>query len=1050
MGKDRQRSLFRFAPIMLFIVLALIGGIVAFKRIPRIDQLLPANEAQISLRIIQPASNSRWPMDAYVPIIVTWVSEQPPQAMELWVDGERVRRELAPAWQAGRAGVQRWFWQAASVGRHTLLARLIAADGTIQDSNLLRLTSTDAVGALLAHAVGESETVEDVAVQYGLPVETIIEENELQENGEFLPVGNVVQVPIPLVEPAQDDQTAHPIPPIEFTPAGELGALNQVGLWVVDWLSLQSAPPAAPILSGWVEHCEAHLVIEDQAANESGFFVYQADGNQLAMTRAAELAPASGAVEWSVRLEKEQSVFVVSAFNAAGESRSNLVQLSPDADCLPNPAGELGWVGPDLILPRPVDRAYFYFTSDGIHWDRMPSGSGSFFNPVDGELHISPAMQFELGEAGQKITMEVWGWEGSTLHLLGRTETGNEGQTTLKVCTLGTNCPPDKLSQYWAESDTVGIGEDHNPYRLFAWKTDLSSITGALWQVSQEPFGDEFTFTPEGLLDAGTLDHPVPEGSFEIDFDQLAAQAFSGGDDPAPPVEAKSADENNPYSLNWMVPMYANLKPVPTSDLPLTFYVRITPFIGDQPAGALSNTVVVMYDYKLLPPPEPTFSLDDLYDVEIIEFNDELPMDIARWGCVVVVENYYQPEKLFSMGAGSGPLADEYDPDDPDCHDPQKATCRYQNGEAGYEKFLWYTAGQEICPSHYNAPSDLENLGSAMAGFATGVWDWVAGGIQWLKAQVVEAFVIVLDQVGIECDDTCRQYAEIGLDIAITYFTGIPPNLPNSDEMLDMSLDYAVEMAAAELGVSCDESCQQVIRDTLEEAYEIAATSQGSNACISEDYAHAYGKEPLCLDPLMKTRPVERSTYQPANAVISIRRSVDPPVREGEEEFYLLRLQVDGFNASVVGMPFFVTADYSYVIAAPLAGPLYETVDVQIPALDAGEEIQIPLLLKPTGYIIPNHLESLDAANATNHNEAAIGIYDRYCLKGNGQVIVTLQMMCAGDFMGEWETCHDSQSIELSGGGGFCPNFTGYPPLEGGPKYPSGSGFFSFPEAPQP
>jgi hypothetical protein len=686
------------------------------------------------------------------------------------------------------------------------------------------------------------------------------------------------------------------------------------------------------------------------------------------------------------------------------------VDLSDPACALVAP-GSLHLIRERLFLPRPVDAAYAYVSvnNSGV-WTRVPPDPGAFLTPENESVDIGPYINAQLRPV-TGISVEAWGWDDGSLESLGTAQTMDTtigGDTQLIVCKLGASCPPDHTSTAWGTEDTVGSDGGYVPYRGFHWQTSLPGVTSGLWQIALSPFSAEFDLEPPGLIDSG--EQPgAPEGFFQADFGELSAAVLGGG-----------------------------LPSIPSPQVPpLTYYVRLIPMAGNQPAGAPSNVVVIHYQ-SLGPAPtvERTDALPDIYNLKIIDFSDEQYPDPNLWGCFVVQEDYYYP-LLGWFGESAF-----YDPFDPDCYDPTKPTCRARDGGEVFQKALLFPVGAVRCPKQVSQPTGLEALLKGITGMLKDAWDVAVEGMNWTKGQIVDAAIGGIEEVfGVECSGICRDVVEAGLDLAVTYFTGVPPEVPDSEALLDMSIDYAVELAMSEMGADCSElealglNCEQVLREGLKAAYEAAALTSSNQACVSAEVAAQYGREPLCLPPDLKRVPLAGSTYRPATAQVRVLRVLDEahPPHEGENEFYAVRLRVEGINGSVVGNYYFAGQNDAgagcvrprgHPYEEPLAGTLYETQILPIPYLQSMEQTYIPILFEQYPYEIPGHIQCLQSLGFYFDGTAEkVMQHDRYCLKTGGKIVVTAELMCKGDFMGEWEPCYDSVHTEVLVPGNLCSGF---------------------------
>jgi LysM repeat protein len=1006
--------------LLLLGLAVVIGGAIYASRIPEVTEQVPPNAAPILITISNPPNYSSWPRDTFVPVFSIAKSERSIVSLALWVDGAVVQTAV-PAEPGPTHVYTRWTWAPGTEGEHSLVVRVTDAEGQVGTSNVVHVVATEAVGYDIIHTAEEGDTPETLAQEYDTPVEDITSQNPGLDPGSPIPPGEMVfipRVPLPVSPPEAQAPPAMPegpVQPVVESPSGKLP------IWIEKNLGGTQTLPAAPELSYGITGCRVDLVLVDKSENEDGFFVYRADLGSTAFKRIATLGANDGALPlmYSDGEGGSHREYYVAAFNGAGETQSNLVSVDlTDPACSPIAPGSLHLIGERLFLPKPVDAVYAYVSvNNSSVWTRVPPDPNAFLTPEGDSVDLGPYIDAQLRPIGQ-LALEAWGWTGGSLENLGTAQTMDatlEGDTQLIVCKLGASCPPDHTSTAWGTEDTVGSEGDYVPYRGFYWQTNLPGVTGALWQIALSPFSAEFNLDPPDLVDSGQQ-QGAPEGFFQADFGELSTTVLDG-----------------------------ELPNIPSPKVPpLTYYVRLIPMAGSQPAGEPSNVVTIHYQPLGPAPTAERNELPDIYNIQIIYFEDEQYMDPNVWGCVVVQENYFLAINPIHMFGGGGP---HYDPSDPDCFDPTKATCwALEPGWGGermtFDKTLFFLAGQTLCPTKISAPSELEALLKGIGGMLKDAWDATVEGVNWTKGQIVSAAIGGIEEVfGVECSGICADVVETGIDLAITYFTGIPPELPSSEDLLNVSVDYAVELVMSEMGADCSSledmglDCKALIREGLKAAYEASVLTSSNQACASAETAAQYGVEPMCLPPDLKRIPYPRSTYQPATAEVRVLRVLDEahPPHEGENEFYAVRVKVEGINEAVVGNYFYAGANdaggrcvrpYGHPYEEPLAGTLYQTQILPIPYLETIEQTHIPVVFDQYPYEIPGHIDCLAQLGLCYGGTAEkVMQYDRYCLKTGGKIVVTAELMCKGDFMGEWEPCYDSVYTELPVPGNLCHGF---------------------------
>ena len=238
----------------------------------------------------------------------------------------------------------------------------------------------------------------------------------------------------------------------------------------------------------------------------------------------------------------------------------------------------------------------------------------------------------------------------------------------------------------------------------------------------------------------------------------------------------------------------------------------------------------------------------DIYDIQFLEetYKPVIPADPQLWGCV----EFLEPWNGFQAGDGACPSPIPADP----CADQFSWSCMAA---------LW-----DLTVEQYNSAIDE----------ATG----------WLASQV--AVVIPF------CNDTCTGLLQSGFKMAISYVTGIPPNLPNSGSMLEMGIDIAADyvfddIIPAELGKSdiynnlSDEAklafstgkdqlkgeFKSKMKDWLVESKR-ARSGHIPVTCQYPDVAKSHGKLPVCIDPNIAWQPLAGSEITPPSIQVKITR----------------------------------------------------------------------------------------------------------------------------------------------------------------------------------
>ncbi|MEX0851880.1 MAG: hypothetical protein WD036_01150 [Bauldia sp.] len=356
----------------------------------------------------------------------------------------------------------------------------------------------------------------------------------------------------------------------------------------------------------------------------------------------------------------------------------------------------------------------------------------------------------------------------------------------------------------------------------------VGTAAGFRWQVTTKPFpafvgGAQSDIQPPGLVASG--EELFKQRRFFPDFKQIAATLPRG------------------------------------QTLPDSFYVRILPIYGPAvtlPAGQPSNVIRVYYAGA--PPPQAPIKIYDtspphLFSVRLVSFTPPDFENPNRWGCVVV-EGYKEP--LVGVGGDIWKSA--------------------------------YPVGGEVCPASFKGGSSYQitSFGEFvdwLSGGVTDAMDWVSERYEDLK-QVAVDIVMKYTPFGLQCeaigkliDDDAPGYCELAANIAVNAglaALGLPPSIPNYNQLIDQGVDHAVELAVAEIeaqtGVPCFGPCADALRDGFATAADELKKSSYTPGCVGTEEAHKHGREPLCVPDFIIAKPAPGAVYTPPVAVVSVTR----------------------------------------------------------------------------------------------------------------------------------------------------------------------------------
>ncbi len=440
----------------------------------------------------------------------------------------------------------------------------------------------------------------------------------------------------------------------------------------------------------------------------------------------------------------------------------------------------------------------------------------------------------------------------------------------------------------------------------FRWSNAGTGAAKAVWQVCRfEPPAVKTNWKkPPGLVASGELSEvPAPGkvAEFSVDFAEFAPQQpekgplrvvrETGGSmtatptltmpgtqpeppapvpvlrapmttlhpiEPAAPAAGRAVEAGHAglsvSSLQIAQPAYVGLQ---LAGNPWTYYVRVVVLnVNGVPTGAISSAVTVRYgqvppsDLKLPPPgPPPQPPPDPMRpQVTIVDYEPIRPQasDAAEW---------------FVVTQGFGP----------------------------------WKKGQVLHLTPHD-PDVLDKIGEAIGGvvgFFEDAVNWVATAYQDIKSTAID--VVASSIPG--CGGTCRDVLSYGLDTGLAA-CGLPPDLPNFDELVEMGKGNLAATLVAQAGLSDVPFSQELaekMMDRLEQAATHAAdTGPGGNQFL---------------------RPLPDKQFRPAFVRVRITNPADAGTRD-------------------VGLDF-------------LAWNLYRQRYVPVPGLKPGESREVVIFLQP-------------------------------------------------------------------------------------------------------
>ena len=983
--------------LILGLIFGVWFGFRWFRNIPSLpDQLKTLSDVQVL--ITSPGDQTTWPADAAIPINVLVRSSQTAQQVDLYGNGNQVAsRSIDPDLESNFFIIN---WQPGQIGPITLFTRVTTSQGSTVVSDPISLTITTPTGAVLEITAQGSETLEDLAEKYGLEPQAISLENPSIDFSLPIPTNDLIRIPIqlPIIPTLPQPDLITPLFPQYI--AQDQGQ----PFWqdLIFYLNSQSddalKAPQAPTLQGVMDGCDIDLMIGDNSSNETGFIIYRSKESSTGLKQLAILAanPSDQTISYQDPAQTGQVSYVVSAYNSSGENQSEPVFLGLDSTSCPSDApslhtssgllykievldGSLKVIDHVIFPQQPVDLAYFYISINGREWERIPAGKLKFLPGTGDQFDLDDYLDdmiVDIPDPKLDIEMELWGWDGGKLIDCGTVKISIE-RTVLRVCAIANiDCGEDLL-----RPEIFISPSSHLPdiYYMFTWDTAQRDQVGVFyWQIATHPFTGDRIAEAKGLITSRDIHNETDKIRFDFSY-LYNDEPYKFGD---------WEYHTNIFDSNFFQDVYPLLTP-------FTLYARVVMFSKYGERMPTSNTVILHYKSEKEPEPEGIYTSDlpSLYDIKFLPETYSGPTLVQDdlWGCIDLLSNVY-PSNTMALSF-HGFSDNDFNADMAGCLNPVSSTCNQKN------KPLLYAAGSRICPDLYSKPkgdfwSDLKKLASGIYSGVTGGWDALVNGFEGAKTYLTEQIASVIPN----CGDLCKAAIKKGLEAGFTALTGLPPTLPTYEGLKEDGIVYAIALIVEEIGPDCDDTCKAIIEKGLRETMDYAKDNQTSPGCVGSDAAHARGKEPLCFpsDPRIQWTPASGAVYQPAVISVQVTRKQQvnnpnfPQLKISPETSQKYRGWVDssGFNATRQGDWFPICGfkegldgshETGYTesgagfhlkrqINDPLEGRLYQPLDLRIPWLEPGESIIIPLVFSPELFWRTNHLNDVNQSEASYDN----------------------------------------------------------------------------------
>jgi len=435
----------------------------------------------------------------------------------------------------------------------------------------------------------------------------------------------------------------------------------------------------------------------------------------------------------------------------------------------------------------------------------------------------------------------------------------------------------------------------------FHWSSKEKGVVSAVWQVSTFRFtGDAKRWDkPAGLVAGGALTKVPAAGKteeFNIDFATFAPLPPAPRIVPVAPARtgAPAAKATSPPGLRRLAQPGATLRrpstpatraqaratllkmsPAAAAHPPAfrrTYQVRVVPLNAKgQCVGLPSPAIEITYGE---PPPQEVIHIYTAEEMAAIEAARKAKLPKLNHPVVRILT--YQPIR------------------------PQAGNFMYRYvviRPIGMAMGAGWKVGDKLdFTPHKEDKSWWDDIGD----FFSGVADFVAGAVNW----VADAYQSIKDAAVSWAPDWAKGPLTMAMDVGLAA-CGIPPTLPNFDELASMGTDYLVKTAADAAGVPPEVAGEAV--NAMLDGARAAANGGGGN-------------------PAVWLKPDPDFRYRPAYVQLQVSNPTDKPTERAYIDVWVV-----------------VPEDPE---AVKYAEPLFTAESLPLPPLQPGETLTVPVMLK--------------------------------------------------------------------------------------------------------
>jgi len=436
----------------------------------------------------------------------------------------------------------------------------------------------------------------------------------------------------------------------------------------------------------------------------------------------------------------------------------------------------------------------------------------------------------------------------------------------------------------WSDAATVKVGRPGDPgfserfnRVTFRWTSSEIGVVGARWQVSLYPFAPDAGHWADrdvaGLVDSGPVADAFIDAEgfhqFQIDFSRsangggpgslvrvaAASPAAAGGMLPGRATAARLPQGRRPVKplpgavaqapgrLGIVQPGLPPLRSAGTTfvDMNRTLYVRVVPMHGGGQAGLPSLPVEITVTRPQLCPAQSFTQNSDIVvrppSAKVVSFvmTSFVPTFIQTDQNGKLVGRAHYVSIAAPPGCGTGNNPNPMFGGDPNC----TMFNTLAHGQVGYHFFVdppdthWYDTAWDI----------VKGLFSAFEGVVNGVssaWNQLEAFVVKVVADAIQ--VVTFNMV--KCGESagCQAVLSVALK-SMMAASGIPPTLPNTAELENLSIDYLAKVGAEQLGAGGILDTAEGIYDNLPAAakQEIEGKASETAAALSNAFANRTG-----------------------------------------------------------------------------------------------------------------------------------------------------------------------------------------------------------------